>query len=103
MFAERLIKTFRAMLDKRIKPDEHWTDLIYPILLTYNSKLVHSATEVTPDDARKKSNELMIYINMKMTATHNRRYPELNVGDTVKNQKKKLCDKRHASKKINEI
>ena len=26
MFAERMIKTFREMLGKRIKPDQQWTD-----------------------------------------------------------------------------
>ena len=33
-FAERFIGTFRAMLDKQIKPYQQWIDLIYPILLT---------------------------------------------------------------------
>ena len=57
VFAERMIRTFREMLDKRIKPGQDWTGLIYPILLTYNYKLVHSATEFTPNDARKETNE----------------------------------------------
>ena len=60
-----MIKTFREMLDKRTKPDQEWTDLIYPILVTVN-KLVHSATEFTPSDATKPMNELMEYINMKL-------------------------------------
>ena len=32
VFAERKVRTFREMLDKRIKPHEQWTDLINPIL-----------------------------------------------------------------------
>ena len=44
VFAERMIRTFRDLLDKRINPDEQWADLIFPILLTYNNKLVHCAT-----------------------------------------------------------
>ena len=31
VFAERMIRTFMEMLDKRIKPDQQWTELIYPI------------------------------------------------------------------------
>ncbi|MFM7987760.1 MAG: hypothetical protein ACKPKO_51455 [Candidatus Fonsibacter sp.] len=42
------------MLDKRIKPGMHWIDLIYPILLTNNNKLIHSATKQTPNNARKR-------------------------------------------------
>ena len=31
VFVERMIRTFREMLDKRIKPNQQWTDLIYLI------------------------------------------------------------------------
>ena len=71
----------------------------YPILVTYNNKLVHSATEFTPNNAKKPSNELMTYMNMKMKAKHNMRRPELHVGDTVNiYNKKKLFNKGHVSK-----
>ena len=50
---ERMIRTFKYMLDKRIKPGMQWTDLIYPILLTYINKLIHSAIQQTPNNARK--------------------------------------------------
>ena len=82
-FAERFIGTFKAMLDKRIKPDQQWIDLIYPILLTYNNKLVHSATEMTPKEATKPENELSAYVNMKLKAKRSRRYPPLAVGEKV--------------------
>ena len=83
--AERMIRTCREMLDKRIKPDEQWTDLIYSILLTFTHEFVHSTTELTPNAAGKESNEVMTHINMNMKAQHNRRRPELHVGDTVNN------------------
>ena len=103
VFAERMIRTFREMLDKRITPGEDRTGLIYPILLTYNNKLVHAATEFTPNDARKETNELMTYINMKMKAKHNRRYPELHFRDHVQiYQKIKLFVKGHVSRWTNE-
>ena len=56
---------------------------IYPILLTYNNKLVHSATGLTPKEARDPSNELEADVNMQLQATRNIKYPELKVGDTV--------------------
>ena len=83
VFVDRIIRTFREMLDKIIKPDQQWTELIYPILLTYNNKLVHLPTEFRPNAARLESNELMTYINMKMHAKHNRKYLDINIGDTV--------------------
>ena len=83
IFAERMILTFKTMLDKRIKPGQQWTDLIFPILLTYNNKLVHSATGLTPKDARLPSNELTAYVNMSLQAKHQKKYPEIKVGDKV--------------------
>ena len=45
----------------------------------------------------------MTYINMKMKAKHNRRYPELHVGDNVKiYQNKQIFDKGHVSRWTNE-
>lgn len=98
IFAERMILTFKTMLDKRIKPNMQWVDLIYPILLTYNNKLVHSSTGLTPNEARKPSNELEAYINIKMKAKQNRKYPEIKVGDKVYiYMKRKPNQKSHVS------
>ena len=86
------------MLDRRIKPGQDWTQLIYPILLTYNNKLVHSATEMTPKEATKPENELNANVNMKLKAKHSRRYPVLSVGDKVHiYTKRKPFDKSHVS------
>ena len=38
MFADRMLQTCKEMLGKRIKPNMQWTDLTYPILITYNNK-----------------------------------------------------------------
>ena len=78
-----MVITFREMLYKRIKPDDQWADLIYPILFTFTHKLVHSTTEFTPNDARKEYYESVPNMNMNKKATHKRRHPELHVGDTV--------------------
>ena len=55
--AERQIRTFKDMFEKRMEnnPDNKpWTDLIYPILLTYNHKLKSSITGLTPREAKQK-------------------------------------------------
>ena len=97
--ADRAIRTFREMLDKRIEPDQQWIDLVYPILVSYNYKFVHSTVEFTPNEAREPSNELMTYISMILKAKHNRRYPENHIGNNVKiYQKTKLFKKGHVSK-----
>ena len=102
IFAERMILTFKTMLDKRLENEKdktvQWTDYIYPILLTYNNKFVHSSTGYTPDEARKKENFLNVYLNLKMKAKHNRLYPDINIGDKVKiYQKRKPNEKANVS------
>lgn len=64
-FAERLIRTFKDKLFKRVEADEkkgkqniQWTDYIFEIMLTYNNKDVHSTTKFTPKDARLKKTSL---------------------------------------------
>ena len=57
------------------------TDLIYPIFLTYSNKLVRSAIGLTPKEARDPSNELEAHVHMKLKATRNATYPEIEVGD----------------------
>ena len=59
-FAERFIRTFKDMLFKRVEDEKkgkvniQWVDYILEIMLTYNSKMVHSAHGMTPHDAHKK-------------------------------------------------
>ena len=89
-----MIRTFTEMLDKRIKPNQQWTGLIYPILLTDNNKLVHSGPIVTPRDAGKSTTELMAYINMKLKAKHNRKYPELHIGNNLKIYQRHIFDNK---------
>ena len=81
-FAERFIRTYKAMLYKRIDSvrenniiDPQWTVYTYSVLLPYNNKLIHSSTKMTPKDAAKQSNEVDVKINLELTAKRNRRYP----------------------------
>ena len=44
----------------------------------------HSATGLTPKDARKPGNELKVKLHLNMNAKRNRVYPDLGVRDEVK-------------------
>ena len=104
-FAERFIRTFKDMLYKRMDspvpekrteeqlrvhgPLDQWHSYIFGILLTYNNKLVHSSTGMTPKNASKGSNEMDVKSRMEAKAIKNRRYPEIKVGDKVKIRRKK--------------
>ena len=104
-FAERLIRTFKDKLFKRIEADEkkekqniRWTDYIFEIMLTYNNKDVHSATKFTPKDARLKKNELEVKLNIGLQTKRSRTYPDLEKGDKVKVMRKKgISEKERTS------
>lgn len=101
-FVERFIRTFKDMLYKRTtasKDDNiQWTSFIYPILLTYNHKLTHSATGHTPIQARDKKNELNIHLKMELNKKSSRKYPDLEINDRVKiYRKRKTGEKQQVS------
>ena len=55
--AERQIRTIKDMIYKRLEnTGKPWVDLLYQVLLTYNNKMVHNATKMTPHDAKQKVN-----------------------------------------------
>ena len=90
-FVERFIRTSKKMMYDRIEADEkkgktniQWIDYVFEVLLTYNNKMVHSAHNMTPKEARKPSNEMNVKLNMSMNAKRNRTYPEVSEGDKVK-------------------
>ena len=100
-FAERFIRTYKDMLFKRVEADEkkgkehiQWTDYNLEIMLTYNDKMKHSATGMTPNQARKEKNEFRAMINVASKAKKERIYPELEIGDKVKIMRKKLITEK---------
>ena len=100
-FAERFIRTFKDMLFKRIEADEkqgkrniQWTDYILEVMLTYNNKMVHSATNMTPNEARKDKNMLKAKMNVSSQARKDKLYPEIKVGDKVKIARKKAITEK---------
>ena len=85
VFAERMIRTVKNMIYKRIgKTNKPWYEFIYPVLLTYNRLMIHSTIKMTPEDARKPSSQLKVKMNLELHAKHTRHYPPLSVGDHVK-------------------
>ena len=58
-------------------------------MITYNNKMVHSATGLTPKEAKKPENEFGVKANIAMNATKTRMYPESEKGDKVKVFRKK--------------
>ena len=90
------------MIFKRVEADEkknkkhiQWVDYLPEVLLTYNNKMVHSATKQTPNEARKKENEFKSKLNISIEARKRKTYPELEVGDKAK----KILRKRGLTEK----
>ena len=110
-FVERFNRTFKNRMADRLsyllksrrvkgkQPEEdktqyQWTDLIPYVLKEYNTKNKHRITGMTPVEARKPSSEADAKAGMEMAATFGRKFPILQVGDTVRTlKKKKLGDK----------
>jgi hypothetical protein len=97
-FAERFIRTFKLMLYKRIDQGKienpQWTDFVYPIMLTYNNKMIHSSIKMTPNEATKPSNSIDVKTNIELQAAFTRKYPELEIGSNVKIFKKKTLGQK---------
>ena len=69
-------------------------DNIFEILLTYNNKDVHSATGLTPNEARKEKNEFTAKLNVSVKARKERTYLSLEVRDKVKTTRKKAITEK---------
>ena len=94
--AERSIRTIKRMIYTRYEqaedPKPSWHSLIYPVVLTYNYKLVSSVTKMTPVEARKPENKIHVKWNLELKARFTRKYPEIKTDDYVKLYKKKRQD-----------
>ena len=75
-----------------------WQVLLPEILDRYNTKMIHSATGMTPIDAMKDENEALVKGRLQVNRLSSRRYPEIVVGDRVRIfQKKDKLDKERVS------
>ena len=66
-----------------------WIDFVYPIMITYNNKMVHSSIKMTPYEATKPSNAIYVKSHIELQASFTTKYPELEIGSIVKIYKKK--------------
>ena len=96
--AEANIRTVKRMLYDRIEhwqqtnnteEDPQWVDFLFQVILTYNNKMKHSSTGVTPSEAKEEKNYLKVKLNLELHRKNKRKYPEIKVGDKVKIYKKK--------------
>jgi hypothetical protein len=71
------------IIDQGKIENPQWVDFVYPIMLTYNNKMVHSSIKMTPNEATKPGNAIDVKTNIQLQATFTRKYPELEVGSNV--------------------
>lgn len=99
-YSERAIRTIKSEIYKRVSipSDKKWSELIYPILLKYNYKSIHSGTGFTPIEAEKQHHHFHVKFNMERKRASTRKYPDIEVGDFVRVHKNKdKLDKEHIS------
>ena len=100
--AERHIRTIKDLLFKRmehLKTDiDDWHTILPPVLLQYNTRMIHSSMEMTPADAKLPRNESLVKARLEIKRISKRKYPEVKEGDSVKvYQKKDLYEKERVS------
>ena len=72
--------------------------MIYEVLLTYNRKMVSSATGFTPNDATKPENIDRVHMNIQTKAKRRKKpYDEIKLGDKVRIYRRR----RHLNEKEN--
>ena len=94
-FAERFIRTYKDMLFKRVEADEkkgkeniQWVDYNLEIMLTYNDKMKHSATGMTPKEARKDKNEFKSNAECSIKGKERKNIPNIRGGRQSKDNEK---------------
>ena len=81
LFAERVIRTFKEKLLKRMHAMKlnRWEDLIDVVVTQYNAE-VHAATGMTPEKADLIENHDEAWESMAKRAKHNMKYETIKVG-----------------------
>jgi len=76
--AERQIRTIKHMIYTRIeKTDKRWIDVLPQVLVIYNYKNEHSVTGMTPAEAKKPANLMIVKLKLELNRKRNRKYPEI--------------------------
>ena len=98
--AESTKRTIKNMINKRLEaanqPDSKWIDILNQVLFVYNYKNEHSATGMTPMQAREPKNEMKVRLRLELKRKSTRKYPDVVIGNKVKiYTKKKQFEKEH--------
>ena len=81
--AERVIRTVRNLLKKPVfeKGRADWISELTSVIKQYNNT-IHNSTKMTPNQASKKSNEKVVYSNLRDDRV--KRQPKFKLGDLVR-------------------
>ena len=79
-FSERAVQEIKNMIHTRLEgldlSREKWVDMLTPVLKKYNNR-VHGTTGMSPNDARKESNSIQVYLNIRKHAQYKRSYAKI--------------------------
>ena len=98
MLAERLTRYLRWHLrDLQAQHRCDWGVWVKEVVKHYNNgtdeKPTHTTTYLNPNEGHEDKNALEVKLNLVMQAKHNRKYPEIHTGYTVK-----ICPQRNSIK-----
>ena len=84
---ERFNRTLKENIHRRLTAmgldTDKWTSQLEAVVNKYNNT-EHTTIKMTPNEARKEGNKLMVSYNIWDKAKRDRKYPELKVGDDVR-------------------
>jgi hypothetical protein len=87
--AERVIRTLRDLMEREIsknellKREESWPAILKRVTNDYNNS-VHNTTRMTPTDASKQENAMLLQANYAHRRKEKRTKPKFKVGDYVR-------------------
>ena len=93
---ERFNRTLKEKIQTRLDAmgldRDKWLEQLKPILNKYNNT-EHNTIKMTPNDALKKDNEMIVKFNLELKSRRQRKYPELKKDDEVRVLQKKEAGK----------
>ena len=105
--AERTSRTIKAFYEDRKehnKTGKGWKEILKDAVKSYDEVRVHSATKMTPEEAREPTNKVEVKENLEKTRVITRRYPKLVIGSKVRPfHKKDALDKERIPKRSDTI
>ena len=60
-----------------------WVEILTSVLKKYNNTS-HSTIGMKPNDAKRKDNDFVVWLNVNSKAMYNRKYKPIKVGDQVR-------------------